>query len=857
MSWFPFSLRKIFLRVPMPVLAALFGLLATAAVWVVVDPIQSSAIGQVFGEELKRQLEQRARESLLRFDSFLQSYNSTNKLLANHRRMADYLQPVVWFLSDKEPPLIYQPDKPPSWLPALQHLGLPLLPSHILLVDTAGKIREVYEIGGQHLPKDAALEIQQALNDKQRHSYLTKLDGRIYLLVSEQIEDASYYPMGSLVLLAPVDSAFLNASQQRANDSMTKVAILDADNQAVLVASDEAVMVLGEGMAALEQSYVVTAQSFFEYGETPLSLLFATLIPKAVEEETHRRILDVERSHRLTGAAIVGTLFVALFIFISSRISRLLRRLADFSSRALDIETSKPPRGNQLLVMEEWIRSFTQAVMKARESMRARHTAELQERDALQGAVLDASLDPIITIDFRGEIVDFNPTAEQTFGFTSQQAEGRKLVELVIAPGSREAFHVLLNQAFESPVDSREPALRTLYGLNQKGVEFPAEVAIKTVQLESRPLFTVYIRDISERRRQAQEITSLAAFPAESPMPILRANAEGLVLYANDASEPLLAHWGCQRSRRLPDFWQELVAECLDKGEELEQELDTGNGIYSLMFSPVPNQDYANLYGRNVTAERAAENLARHRQNELIHVSRLSTMGEMATGMAHELNQPLSAIANFANGCIRRIRSHTGSEEDLTGALTQIAAQAGRAAEIIKRLRAMVTRQAPVRTVIDLNDLVREVCKLINYQREQLDINLDLLLADEPLMVRVDPVQIEQVLLNILRNALDALSDLAPARRNLSLQSGYLDADRIYLTVRDSGPGIPPSHLQQLFHPFFTTKESGMGVGLSISQTIMNEHQGRIRVESHQGLGTLFSLEFPARHNDNLEPHDA
>ena len=837
-SW----MKQLLRRVPMPVLAALFGLLTAAAVWTVIDPIQTRAIDNIFREELKAQLETRARESLLRFDSFVQSYINNTRLLANHRRMADYLEPLVWFSADTDPPVIYH--NPPLWLPIRSIEGLPVRPGYAILADVEGKIREIYQVGKPPLPEDAYRELAQVIASADSQAYVTRLNGQLYLLVAERVEDASYYHMGALVLLVPMNSAFLDASQQRAPDSETTVALVDGESQTILVASSQDALLEGATLDAIHDEYVVTVQSFFDYGNTPLNLLFATLIPRDVVDATRSRIVAVERRHRLTGAAIVGGIFVLLFILISSRINRLLKRVATFSSRALHIEQPMPQGGNRLLIMEDWIRSFTQAVMKAREEMRARFTAEIQEREALKTAVLDASLDPIVTIDQQGQIVDFNPTAEQTFGYRQSEVAGRRLDELIFTRESREAFGQLLHDCLRKQQSLRRPVLRKLQACRKDGETLPVEVAIKPVMLENQLLFTTYIRDISEREQQAREIAALAAFPAESPQPVLRIDRQGTLLYANKAAEPLLRHWQCQLMESVPIYWKSMVNRVLEEGRAREFEVTTADHIWSLLLAPVPDLDYVNLYGRDITAMRKAEEEARHRQNELIHVSRLSTMGEMATGIAHELNQPLSAIVNFANGCVRRLRAGMDDKEALIAALEQIAAQARRAGEIIKRLRSMVTRQQPVRETIDLNLLMKDACALIAHDRQKLEVTVDAQLSKQPVLVRADPVQIEQVILNLLRNALDALRETPAGDRRLKVRSGIRQG-RAWIEVEDNGPGIADADLKRLFDPFFSTKKSGMGMGLSISQTIVNEHNGRIWASSATGRGARFTMELP------------
>jgi C4-dicarboxylate-specific signal transduction histidine kinase len=220
-------------------------------------------------------------------------------------------------------------------------------------------------------------------------------------------------------------------------------------------------------------------------------------------------------------------------------------------------------------------------------------------------------------------------------------------------------------------------------------------------------------------------------------------------------------------------------------------------------------------------------------------------MGEVATGMAHELNQPLSAIVNYANGCTRRIQNGVGESAELLGALEQVKSQAQRAGEIIRRLRALVGKQPPIRADVDLNALVREVCGFLEFETEKLGIEIALELDSQPIPVHVDLVQIEQVLLNLVRNGLDALEDVAGDRRSLTIRTGSDGAGYAMVSVADTGPGVSREALLQLFDPFYTTKAGGMGMGLAISQTIVENHDGRIWAESEPHRGTVFHVVLP------------
>lgn len=837
--------RRLLKGIPIPVLALAFGVLTGVALWLVVDRIQTRALSNIFDQALESQLDQQARESLIRFDEYRRSFVYYTRLVATHRRMADYLDPIIW--GRRSTDLVhYDAPNPPVWLPDDLDWHGGLNPRHFLLVDPTGLARELYSPGGEEMPVGLVAEARGLLAAGKRRMFVTVFADQPWLVVAEPTEDNARTPMGSIVMLLPLDSRFLVASQKFVKSSNNVVAILDPDAQRILASSSPWVVPHGYELARLRADYLITAQSFFEYDDADLNLLFATLLPRASFERTGQQVLDLERRQRLIGAAVIIAAFVLMFVLISSRISRLLQRVAKLSRRALDVpEAGLDRHGNQLLILEDWIRDFVQMVMRVREETRRRHETELQQTEKLRVAIMDASLDSIVTVNERGQIIDFNPTAQEIFDYRHDEAVGRSFSELVVAPKWRETFERMLYQSLAG-AEQGAPMQRTeMQAVARDGHAFPVELSIKPVFLDDQLVFTLYLRDIAERKVREAEIRSLAAFPSESPIPVLRINRRGVVTYANQPSTPLLHHWGCRALQTLPVYWRNLVEDVLHSGTTRELEVHTDEGIFSLLLAPVAELDYVNVYARDITSERLAEEELKRRQNELVHVTRLSNMGEMATGIAHELNQPLSAIVNFANGCARRLRLDIGGKDELLEALDQISAQANRAGEIIKRLRSMVSRRQPVREVVDLNVLARETCSLISHELKRHELAIERRLSERPLWVRVDSVQVEQVLINLLRNALDALAHLPAADRRLVIESGAQPDGMVYLSVQDNGSGIAPREMERLFDPFFSTKESGMGMGLAISQTIMDNHHGKIRADSWPGKGTTFTIELP------------
>lgn len=255
---------------------------------------------------------------------------------------------------------------------------------------------------------------------------------------------------------------------------------------------------------------------------------------------------------------------------------------------------------------------------------------------------------------------------------------------------------------------------------------------------------------------------------------------------------------------------------------------------------------------RDITDRKKMETTLRQNADQLAHYDRVIMMGEIAAGIAHEINQPLTAIATYAQACRRLIESNQDDKQEVTGALEIISQQAERAGEVIRRLRGMFKRTDSQRETQDINALVKDAFRLAKLDTRTLGLNMQLKLQNHLPQVEIDAVQIQQVILNLIRNAVDALSDDPTAEEYVLIKTQLSDDEKIEVIVADNGQGISQDIKDNLFHPFFTTKEKGMGIGLSISQTIVNTHGGKLWFESNSDKGTSFFISLPCA----LKPHD-
>ena len=248
---------------------------------------------------------------------------------------------------------------------------------------------------------------------------------------------------------------------------------------------------------------------------------------------------------------------------------------------------------------------------------------------------------------------------------------------------------------------------------------------------------------------------------------------------------------------------------------------------------------------RDLTERQESDARLQELQTELVHISRLTAMGEMASALAHELNQPLSAIANYMKGSRRLLEDSTDERAAiLREAMDKASEQALRAGQVIRRLRDFVARGESERRVEDVRKLVEEASALALVGAKDKGVRVRFDFDPAVAFVLADKIQVQQVLLNLVRNAIEAMED--GKRRELIISTAAAPEDMVAIEVADTGSGISPEIGAQLFQPFITTKRQGMGVGLSISRTIIEAHGGTIVPSPNPGGGTIFSFTLPA-----------
>jgi PAS domain S-box-containing protein len=258
--------------------------------------------------------------------------------------------------------------------------------------------------------------------------------------------------------------------------------------------------------------------------------------------------------------------------------------------------------------------------------------------------------------------------------------------------------------------------------------------------------------------------------------------------------------------------------------------------------------DIVRWYGTATDIEdrKRAEEARLRAQSDLAHVSRVTTMGELTASLAHEVNQPIAASLMNAGSALRWLGADPPNLEEARAAASRIVSDGTRAGEIISRMRAFFEKRPPQREWVDVNDLIREMVVLLRGEATRYAISVRTELAADLPRVMGDRVQLQQVLMNLIMNSIDAMKDVK-GPRDLAITSQRGDNGQLLVSVSDTGVGLPLQQTDQIFNAFFTTKEHGIGMGLSISRSIVESHGGRLWADDHTSRGASFFLTLPAK----------
>lgn len=491
-------------------------------------------------------------------------------------------------------------------------------------------------------------------------------------------------------------------------------------------------------------------------------------------------------------------------------------------------------------------------------------------------ALLEATLDAVVIMDDRGRILAFNRSAEEMFGYRAADALGRN-VNFLMTAIDRHAHDGYIQRHLADGEARILGKGRDVRVRHRDGSEFSVFLSVNRIPGTDPPQFAGYLHDTSLRRK------ALATLEQERQRNRLYLDLAQVMLVATDragqielvnqrvsrvlgfpSTQLVNANWietcVAPDDRRVArTAFRDLLMSGGDEPQSSEYHVRTASGEDRFItWRAVALRDAYNvatgvmLSGEDITDQRRAENEAHRALERMNNVSRLATMGEMAAGISHELNQPLAAIANYSQACVRLLRMPEADMPEISGALEQISVQALRAGEIIRRIRSLVRNEDVRRELQDINELIREVHTLLASDARVHDGQLALDLAPTLPKVTVDGVQIQQVLMNLVHNAFEARSgdplrdEAAGVPFEVRIATRPTEAGDVEVSVSDLGPGLDSDVAHRIFEPFFTTKANGTGLGLAISRSIIKAHDARLGYRANEPRGACFYFVLPA-----------
>jgi two-component system, LuxR family, sensor kinase FixL len=304
----------------------------------------------------------------------------------------------------------------------------------------------------------------------------------------------------------------------------------------------------------------------------------------------------------------------------------------------------------------------------------------------------------------------------------------------------------------------------------------------------------------------------------------------------------------------LQKFLRVLIPKAIGKIREVEGLRKDGSLVpldMTIAKFPLDGVQYFSGIVRDVSARKLLEQQEREHLEKLAHVTRVGLMGEMASGIAHEVNQPLSAVVNYTQACLSFIQNENPDFEKIGEIMLKANQQALKAGQIIHSMREFVKPRKIHRATVDINGLIYDAISLFESDFKRNLVAMRFELTKNLPNVLIDKVQIEQVILNLIRNSIEALKDLPPfTQRQLSIETSLNDLSYVVVRVKDNGPGLTPLQREKILTPFFTTKATGMGMGLSISRSLVEAHHGTLHFNSMEDKGTTFYFTLPTERSD-------
>ena len=495
---------------------------------------------------------------------------------------------------------------------------------------------------------------------------------------------------------------------------------------------------------------------------------------------------------------------------------------------------------------------------KHRDTNRALRESENKFRLAFANAQ-----DAIVWVETEsGCITNCNKAFEELFGKSKKEIIGQHHT-LLYPEDKKDLF---LNLLTESGRDTNSIIDAEILGPN--GNIKLVTIARSAMQVDGSDIVQGIIRDVTESKKAIEEVKNLAKFPSEDPNPVLRISSDSKILYANDASLPVLETWHTHEGENLPQNWSTRIEEVYKSGISSTIELNCDDGhIFVITLQPVQDGGYVNAYGLDITNRKKAEKEKMDLELQLSQKQKMEAIGTLAGGIAHDFNNILAALQGYTELSLDDLPEDSPIKDNLE----QILACSNRATKLVKQILTFSRKneQEQEKEPVIISAIIKEVLAMLRSSLPT-TINIKRNIIAETSMVLADPTQIHQILVNLCTNSSHAMGQEA-GNLEVSLTDTHFESQvnigddhlnegsYVKLSISDTGCGMEPEVLKRIFEPFFTTKKlnEGTGLGLPVVHGIVKSHGGAIDVTSTPGQGTTFDIYFPKIQNENPDEQNS
>ncbi|HEY9079180.1 ATP-binding protein [Magnetovibrio sp.] len=624
------------------------------AVWYALDKIQTEALTKIYEAAFTERLNDQAQRDRMRFnDAIRQQYQTTNLIagLAKTQRTVASLNANSEDWDDPHAAIEFPRDNAASWLPDRALMRNQHIPDFLMLLDPHGRVRKLFSPFRTTLPdiytEPSALLIEKSL----RQTLMTDYKDVPYLISSAEVRNTVNSLTGYVMAITRIDSHFLVNSQKTFLATDSVVVLAAGMPEKVIASSNETLIPLGVPVDVLNERFIVTGNSFFDYGSAEISANFLSLIPRSRFEATMQPVLTQDREQRTLLAAILIGLLMMTLMYLMRRIGHLTAKVALFSERLYG--SSAPTelnKGDELLNMEMQFNHLTEEILSSRTALEEESRQKMEA--VRQRAQAESEIDRLNVL--------LNVTDALGVGV------------LKIQDGAPVALTAEM-QHFLDDCGGGQTFVEAKPGADLVTTDvFNNERTFEIIRAPSIGDDILLVADVTQKRQHEREIRALALYPQQNPSPVMRISHTGRLLHANPASRELLRDWQVREGDMVPTRIQNIVARAIQDKENLNIDVVIGESIYTIAFSPAPDGEYVNGFGMDITslkvaemalknANEALEQRVEERTREVQKSERTLKAAQRIAHLGSWSNDLVTGQTDWSNECFRILGLEPGS----------------------------------------------------------------------------------------------------------------------------------------------------------------------------------------------------